>query len=135
MSRIRIDPSSPVPIWSQIEDAVRRLVTSGGWAPGDAVPSVRQCATDLRINPATVAKAYQRLVDAGVLEMRRGDGTYVADRPPVATRSQRARELAEAAERFVTLALQLGASQDQAIDAVRTAWTDMARTPRKEKSA
>jgi GntR family transcriptional regulator len=135
VSRIRIDPSSPVPIWSQIEEAVRRLVASGGWAPGDAVPSVRQCATDLRINPATVAKAYQRLVDAGVLEMRRGDGTYVADRPPATTRTQRARDLSVAAERFVTIALPMGTSLEQGLDAVRSAWADLSRASRREKSA
>lgn len=135
MPRIRIDPSSAVPIWSQIEDAVRRLVASGALRAGDAVPSVRQCATDLRINPATVAKAYQRLVDSGVLEMRRGDGTYVAERPPTLTRGERARELADAAQRYATVALPLGATLDQSIDALRSTWTEMTRTSRKEKSA
>ena len=133
--RIRIDPSSPVPIWSQIEDAVRRLVASGALRPGDAVPSVRLCATELRINPATVAKAYQHLVDAGVLEMRRGDGTYVAERPPTLTRGERMRELGEAAPRYATVALPLGATLEQCIDALRSTWAEMTRSSRKEKSA
>lgn len=132
MARIRIDPSSAVPIWSQIEDAVRRLVASGALRPGDAVPSVRQCAIDLRINPATVAKAYQRLVDAGVLEMRRGDGTYVAERPPKFTRAERSRELTEAAQRFATVALPLGATLDQCIDTLRTTWAELTKASRKE---
>ncbi len=132
MPRIRIDPSSAVPIWSQIEDAVRRLVASGALRPGDAVPSVRQNATDLRVNPATVAKAYQRLVETGVLEMRRGDGTYVADRPPTLTRAERSRELTEAARRFATVALPLGITLEQCIDTLRTTWADLTRTSRKE---
>ena len=133
MPRIRIDPSSAVPIWSQIDDAVRRLVASGALRPGDAVPSVRQCATDLRINPATVAKAYQRLVDAGVLEMRRGDGTYVADRPPTLSRAERTRELSEAAGRFATVALPLGVTLEQCIDTLRATWADLTTTSRKER--
>ena len=79
MPHLRIDPADATPIWSQIEEGLRRLVASGALAPGAAVPSVRDLARDLRINPATVAKAYQRLTEAGVLTVRRGDGTYVAD--------------------------------------------------------
>ena len=100
MSTLRIDPSSATPIWSQIEDGLRRLVASGALKPGAAVPSVRDLASDLRINPATVAKAYQRLTDAGVLTVRRGDGTYVADAPPAMSKAERARILREAAGRF-----------------------------------
>jgi GntR family transcriptional regulator len=132
MSRLRIDPSSAVPIWHQIEEAVRRLVASGALQPGEAVASVRECATDLRVNPATVSKAYQRLVDAGVLEVRRGDGTYVAERPPGLTRSARARELREAATRLAAVALPLGASLDEATEALRAAWTAMAADDKEE---
>ncbi len=132
MARIRIDPSSAVPIWSQIEEAVRRLVSAGALRPGDAVPSVRECATDLRVNPATVSRAYQRLVDAGVLEVRRGDGTYVAERPPTMTRAERARDLRAAAARLATVALPMGASLDDTVEALRAAWAELARPARKE---
>ena len=89
---LAIDPTDAVPIWKQIEDGVRRLVVAGVLAPGAAVPSVRELARELRVNPATVSKAYQRLTDAGVLEVRRGEGTFVADRPVglVAARTARA---------------------------------------------
>ena len=132
MARIRIDPSSAVPIWSQIEEAVRRLVSAGALRPGDAVPSVRECATDLRVNPATVSRAYQRLGDAGVLEVRRGDGTYVAERPPTMTRAERARDLRAAAARLATVALPMGASLDDTVEALRAAWAELARPARKE---
>jgi len=122
MAGLRIDPSSPTPIWSQIEDGVRRLVASGALKPGASVPSVRDLAKDLRINPATVGKAYQRLTDAGVLTVRRGDGTYVADAPPAMSRAERARILREAAGRFADLASTLGVTQEEAQDALRTAW-------------
>ena len=122
MATLRIDPASATPIWSQIEDGVRRLVASGALKPGAAVPSVRDLAKDLRVNPATVGKAYQRLTDAGVLTVRRGDGTYVADAPPAMSRAERARILREAAGRFADLASTLGVSQEEAEDALRAAW-------------
>jgi DNA-binding transcriptional regulator YhcF (GntR family) len=119
---IRIDPSDPTPIWSQIEAGLRRLVASGGLAPGAAVPSVRDLASELRINPATVAKAYQRLTEAGVLTVRRGDGTYVSDKPPAMSKAERTRILREAAVRFASLATTLGVSVEDATEAVEAAW-------------
>ena len=120
---IRIDPSDPTPIWSQIDEGVRRLVASGSLAPGAAVPSVRDLARELRVNPATVAKAYQRLTEAGVLTVRRGDGTYVADKPPSMSKAERARLLREAAARYASLAATLGVSVEEAAGAVEAAWT------------
>ena len=83
---LKIDPKDAVPIWRQIEDGVRRLVASGALSPGAAIPSVRDLAKELRVNPATVSKAYQRLSDANVLTVRRGEGTFVADDPPSLTK-------------------------------------------------
>jgi len=124
---VHVEPSDPSPIWSQIEDGVRRLVASGAWRPGAPVPSVRDLAKELRINPATVAKAYQRLADAGVLEVRRGDGTYVASSPPSISKSQRARELADGATRFASLAATLGADREEAESALTAAWKSFDR--------
>jgi GntR family transcriptional regulator len=122
MAALRIDPSSATPIWSQIEDGVRRLVASGALKPGAAVPSVRDLAKDLRINPATAAKAYRRLTDAGVLTVRRGDGTYVADTPPAMSRAERGKILKDAASRYANLASTLGVTKEEAEDGLRAAW-------------
>jgi len=127
LKRLRIDPADAVPLWSQIEEGVRRLVASGSLAPGDAVSSVRDLARSLRVNPATVSKAYQRLVDAGILEVKRGEGTYVSSSPPLTTRAERARELGESARRYTTVALTLGASREEAVDALKAAWSDGGR--------
>ena len=75
---LNIDPAAAAPIWRQIEDEVRRQVASGRLQPGAAIPSVRELSKSLRVNPATVSKAYQQLTDAGLLEVRRGEGTFVA---------------------------------------------------------
>jgi GntR family transcriptional regulator len=122
-----VDTSSPTPIWSQIEEAVRRLVATGALAAGEALPSVRDCAVRLKVNPATVAKAYQRLVEAGVLEMRRGAGTFVSLDAPVLSKTERQRELRDAATRFAAVALPLGASLDEAQHALSAMWKDLAK--------
>ena len=118
---IPIDPSGALPLWKQIEDGVRRLVAAGALRPGAPVPSVRELARDLRINPATVAKAYQRLADAGVLAVRRGEGTFVADAPPAVSRAEKARTLREAAERYAVLGRSAGATDADVLGAVRSA--------------
>ncbi len=105
---LSIDTADPRPIGRQIEEGILHLVTSGGLTPGEPIPSVRDLARDLRVNPNTVAKAFQRLGEAGVLEMRRGEGTYVAQDPPLPTPAERQARLADAASRFATTATGLG---------------------------
>lgn len=123
---LRIDPKDPRPIWRQIEEGVRNLVASGALAAGEGVPSVRDLAGELQVNPATVSKAYQRLSDAGVLDVRRGDGTYVAQAPPELSRRERAARLREAALRFASLAATLGAERDEALLILERAWDELA---------
>ncbi len=125
---LRIDPKDAVPIWSQIEAGMRRLVASGLLAPGAGAPSVRDLARELGVNPNTVAKAYQRLTDAGVLEVRRGEGTYVSANPPALRRSDRTRQLGEAALRFAALAVTLGAAHDEATESLAAAWKQIQRS-------
>lgn len=67
------------PIYKQLRDRVAGLIMDGAIAEGQAVPSVRQVSAEQKINHITVAKAYQELVDEGVLEMRRGRGMFVLD--------------------------------------------------------
>jgi len=122
---LRVNAADPVPIWSQIEEGVRRLVASSALAPGASVPSVRDLARKIRVNPATVSKAYQRLTTAGVLEVRRGDGTYVASAPPPLLMHESARLPREGAVRLASLAMTLGAKQDEALEALRSVWASL----------
>ena len=107
---------------------MRHLVASGGMPAGAAVPSVRDLARALRVNPATVSKAYQRLTDAGVLAVRRGDGTYVAESPPALPAQVRRERLREGAVRYASLAATLGASADEVAVELAAAWAGLARS-------
>ena len=127
-----MDPSDSTPIWSQIEEGLRRLVASGALAPGAPVPSVRDLARDLSINPATVAKAYQRLAEAGVLSVRRGDGTYVADSPPSMGKEKRHKALREGALRYASLAATLGAALTESAEELKAAWKALGGAPKGE---
>jgi len=117
-----VDPADPAPIWRQIEQGVRRLIASGTLSPGGVVPSVRELAKELRVNPATVAKAYQRLTDANILMVRRGEGTYVADAPPRLAENERRRALHEGATRYATLAVSIGVTEERATEELGTVW-------------
>lgn len=121
---LTIDPSDAAPIWRQIEDGVRRMVVSGVLAAGAPVPSVRDLARELRVNPATVSKAYQRLTAAGVLEVRRGEGTFVARREAGLVDAERRALLDDEARRFAEAGRDLGSDLDGALEAMRRAWGD-----------
>ncbi|MBA3393847.1 MAG: GntR family transcriptional regulator [Deltaproteobacteria bacterium] len=120
--KIKIDPKSATPLWRQLEESVRHLVGSGAWGPDLPVPSVRALAAELLVNPATIAKAYQRLVDLGVLVVRRGEGTFVAPKPPILARAERTRTLREGAEKLAVLTATIGAEPDDAFKALEVAF-------------
>lgn len=121
-SLLQVDPAEAAPLWRQIEEGVRRLVASGGLGAGALMPSVRDLARELGVNPNTVVKAYQRLVDGGVLAVRRGDGTYVAASPPGFSAAERGALLREGALRFASTAMTTGADLPEASTCLAAAW-------------
>ncbi len=74
---IEPDPSSPVPLYQQISDQLRRLIAVGALKPGDRLPTVRDLAVQARVNRNTAARAIQRLEGEGVVRTRVGQGTFV----------------------------------------------------------
>ena len=85
-----------------------------------------ELARELQVNPMTVSKAYQRLTDEGVLEVRRGEGTFVSASAPVLSRAARTRALREEAVRYAATAAALGATVDDAARELRAAWREKA---------
>lgn len=122
---LHIDPRDARPIWRQIEEGVQHLVARGALPAGALVPSVRDLARELQVNPATVSKAYQRLTDAGVLVVRRGEGTFVSDTPPSSSDTRRNGRLREEAVRYASLAVTLGASREEAVETFEAAWQSL----------
>ena len=85
----RIDTGDGVPIYIQIVEQIKRSVALGGLKPEQALPSVRQLALDLTINPNTVARAYLELEHQGVIYKRQGQGTFVSSQAVEASRRER----------------------------------------------
>lgn len=115
-----LQPNDPLPLYAQLERAIRQAIAIERLRVGDQLPTVRQMAVDLRINANTVAKVYAELERAGLLETRRGIGTFVKARAAAlrtfARRHDRERELRTLAERFLAEAAVLGFSLDDLIE-------------------
>lgn len=116
---IKIAPGRPEPIYLQIEERVRLGIAQGLLKTGDQLPSVRVLATQLLVNPNTVAKAYSNLQRAGLLESRRGKGLFVSRLESVFNKAEREKRLAIATERFTADTLDLGFSEDALLTAIR----------------
>ncbi len=127
-----INPTTAAPIWRQIEEGMRRMISLGTLVPGDTVPSVRDLAQQLRVNPNTVARAYQRLADAGVFAVRRGEGTFVADQPAQLKKSERHDTLRDAATRYAGTAVAVGASLDEATGELEQSYERLVREHRRK---
>ena len=106
--RFALAPSSGVPLYRQLMDAVRADVAKGRMPEGSMVPSVRQVARELEINPMTVSKAYSLLEVEGVLERIRGQGMRVRSVDPSGSSRERREALRPLAEQLVARAYQLG---------------------------
>jgi GntR family transcriptional regulator len=112
-----VDSGHPTPLYHQLDRAIRFAIATGKLAVGDQLPTVRQLAVDLRINANTVAKVYVELERAGILETRRGVGTFVRARHFEAARDKdRERELRELEDHFLAKAGQLGFSANEVVE-------------------
>lgn len=115
-----VDSRSPTPIYAQLDRAIRAAIATGELEPGAQLPTVRQLAVDLTVNANTVAKVYTQLERDGILETRRGVGTFVRESPsPQAARAHRERALHELIVRFIGDAALLGFTLPELISQLR----------------
>ena len=87
MGLVSIDPRDRTPLYAQLERGLRASIATGRLQPGDQLPTVRQLAVELRVNANTVARVYADLERSGVLETRRGVGSFISAAGPVEARS------------------------------------------------
>ncbi len=114
----QIDPRSPTPLYAQIAGRLRVAVASGELRPGASLPSVRQLAARLRVNPATVVQAYRDLETEGFVEMRQGAGTFVREVVAERRAGERSKQAAELVRRMVGEAGRLGLSTKDVVQAI-----------------
>jgi len=106
-----------MPIYAQLEQTIRFAIATGKLRPGEKLPTVRQLAVELRVNANTVARVYAELERAGVVETKRGVGTFVSENHTrAATRGDQHKRLKDLADRFITEAAAHGFSVDDLID-------------------
>jgi GntR family transcriptional regulator len=107
---LSVDHRHPTPLYAQLEQGIRGAIVTGRLSPGTQLPTVRQLAVELRVNANTIARVYSDLEREGVLETRRGIGTFVAANPSAAARRGREPELQALVARVVNEAAALGFS-------------------------
>ena len=78
MELVVLEPRDPTPIYAQLDRGLRAAIATGRLQPGDQLPTVRQLAVELRVNANTVARVYAELERTGVIETRRGVGSFIA---------------------------------------------------------
>ncbi len=107
-----INPRSSTPIYQQLVDGVKELVARGILEPGERMPTVREMAAALSLNPNTIAKAYQRLEQEGIIETMRSRGTFVAGRTEVLDMESARQQLAGLVEKVLVEAYHLGLNRE-----------------------
>lgn len=116
---LQLDTSSGVPAYRQLMDQIRYYVTSGTIGAGDKLPSIRDLARGLGVNPTTVIKAYTELENAGVLDRQQGRGVFVAERAQALSPDDVDRALRQGARQLVVEAVQLGVDLERVVRLVR----------------
>ncbi|EDQ01322.1 GntR family transcriptional regulator [Shewanella benthica] len=121
LALINVNPSSGEPIYRQLSEQIVRLIVGGQLETAQVLPSVRKMAEHLSVNPMTVSRAVQQLVEQGWLERRRGQATRVAKRE-LSEITSSAQLLKPEVDELVSQAKQLGISRDELMGLIDTCW-------------
>jgi GntR family transcriptional regulator len=128
--QFRLDSESGVPVYRQIIDQVQAGIATGSLRPGHQLPTVRQVAVDLAINPNTVLRAYRELEIRGVLETQQGTGTFISHRELEQDELERERQLDQLAGEFVARAGAGGFELNELIERLRELSPEVAKKRR-----
>jgi len=124
-----IRPESGEPIYVQLIRQIKHAVAAGTLQTGTQMPTVRQLAGDLVINPNTVARAYRDLYQEGVLECTQGRGTFVKRAPSILVEAEKARRLQSFLDQLIAEARLLGISDKQLLEQLRESLRQYSRQP------
>jgi GntR family transcriptional regulator len=119
MLHFQINPHSGVPVYRQMVDQVKYYIASETLKPGDQLPSIRELAQKLAVNPTTVVRVYSDLEHEGIIERRHGKGAFVASSGPRLGASERERAVRALARHLAVEAVQMGAPAAQVVRLVR----------------
>jgi GntR family transcriptional regulator len=125
--RLKLDLRSGVPVYRQIIDQVQAGIAAGTLTAGDQLPTVRQLAVDLAINPNTVLRAYRELELGGALETHQGTGTFISEKKISRNNAERERRLAQLAGEFAARAGAAGFTVEELFDGLRELMPQSAR--------
>lgn len=117
--QLKLDLRSGVPVYRQIIDQVRGGIAAGMLSAGDQLPTVRQLAVDLAINPNTVLRAYRELELGGTLETHQGTGTFISAKKISRNNAERERQLGQLASEFAARAGAAGFTVEELLDRMR----------------
>jgi GntR family transcriptional regulator len=118
-----IDPKSAVPIYRQVMDQISRAVAAGVLVRGEQLPSVRELAAQLLLNPNTIARVYRDLEREGLVETRRGEGTYISPNASALREAERTRLISEQLSAVAQDVHTFGLSEAKALKLFREALT------------
>lgn len=117
--RFVLDLNSGMPVYRQIIDQVRGAIASGALTPSDQLPTVRQLAVDLQVNPNTVVRAYRELELGGLIETQQGTGTFISTQKMKRADAERDRQLAQIVADCVSRAGAAGFTLDDLTEQLR----------------
>ncbi len=110
---LRVNTSSSMPVYAQVVEQIKRAIATGVIRPSDPLPSLRETAVKLKINPLTVGKAYKQLENEGLIETRHGLGSFVTEGAVSLTSDFRRGALEDEADLLIDDARQLGVGMDE----------------------
>ena len=122
---LRLDHQSGEPIYRQIVEQVKYRVASGQLKAGEKLPSNREMAKDLKINPRTVVKAYEELQSAGLVVRRQGQGVFITELQAAMPAKMRHKAIADLASRLLSEASRMGASGEEVQAILKEVWESM----------
>jgi GntR family transcriptional regulator len=126
----RLDADSGVPVYRQLIDQVTGALASGSLAAGNQLPTVRQVAVDLAINPNTVMRAYRELEIRGILETQQGTGTFISRQKPKRPDAERQRQLNQLVSDFLARAGAGGFTVEELLEQINDPYADRPKNRR-----